>query len=123
MFAKEGPGGEKTEDATAKKLQDVRKEGNVAKSREIPTAATLLALFVCLKLAMGFIGNHLLNAFTSYYQLIPKYASEGLDTKGFSSLLTNVIANLSIIIIPFLVAGFVMALLSNILQFKFQVTG
>lgn len=123
MFAKEGPGGEKTEDATAKKLQDVRKEGNVAKSREIPTAATLLALFVCLKLAMGFIGNHLLNAFTSYYQLIPKYASEGLDTKGFSSLLTNVIANLSIIIIPFLVAGFVVALLSNILQFKFQVTG
>ena len=32
MFAKEGPGGEKTEDATSKKLEDVRKEGNVAKS-------------------------------------------------------------------------------------------
>lgn len=30
MFAKEGPGGEKTEDATSKKLEDVRKEGNVA---------------------------------------------------------------------------------------------
>ena len=27
FFAKEGPGGEKTEDATPKKLQDARKEG------------------------------------------------------------------------------------------------
>ena len=27
FFAKEGPGGEKTEDPTAKKLEDARKEG------------------------------------------------------------------------------------------------
>ena len=35
FFAKEGPGGEKTEDPTAKKLEDARKEGQVAKSKEI----------------------------------------------------------------------------------------
>ena len=29
-FAKEGPGGEKTEPATAKKLKDAREEGKVA---------------------------------------------------------------------------------------------
>ena len=56
MFAKEGPGGEKTEDATSKKLTDVRNEGNVAKSREIVTAASLLALFLSLKYTMGFQG-------------------------------------------------------------------
>ena len=33
-FAKEGPGGEKTEPATAKKLKDAREEGKVAKSKE-----------------------------------------------------------------------------------------
>ena len=59
MFAKEGPGGEKTEDATSKKLEDVRKEGNVAKSAEVSTAATLLALYVCLKFTIGFVGNRL----------------------------------------------------------------
>lgn len=123
MFAKEGPGGEKTEDATAKKLEDVRKEGNVAKSREIPTAATLLALFVCLKFAMGFIGNHLLDTFSVYYELIPQYASEGMDNRAFSALLTNVIMKLSIVILPFLAAGFIVALFSNTLQFKFKVTG
>ena len=30
FFAKEGEGGEKTEDATPKKLEDARKEGQVA---------------------------------------------------------------------------------------------
>ena len=57
MFAKEGEGGEKTEEATPKKLEDVRKEGNVAKSREVVTAATLIALYLCLRFGMGFVGN------------------------------------------------------------------
>ena len=35
FFAKEGPGGEKTEKPTAKKLEDARKEGQVVKSREV----------------------------------------------------------------------------------------
>ena len=35
FFAKDGPGGEKTEPATSKKLNDVRKEGQVAKSKDI----------------------------------------------------------------------------------------
>ena len=122
MFAKEGPGGEKTEDATAKKLKDVRNEGNVAKSREIPTAATLLALLVCLKYAMGFIGKHLIGSFSTFYTLIPRYVKEGVNLKGFSSLLTNTLFKLTIIILPFLLLGFVVAILSNTLQFKFQIT-
>ena len=32
FFAKDGPGGEKTEDATSKKLSDARKDGKVAKN-------------------------------------------------------------------------------------------
>lgn len=42
FFAKEGEGGEKTEDATPKKLEDARKEGQVAKSQDIGVAAILL---------------------------------------------------------------------------------
>ena len=38
FFAKEGEGGEKTEDATPKKLEDARKEGQVAKSQDIAVA-------------------------------------------------------------------------------------
>ena len=34
-FAKDGEGGEKTEEPTAKKLTDARNDGKVAKSREL----------------------------------------------------------------------------------------
>ncbi|MEI3211096.1 MAG: EscU/YscU/HrcU family type III secretion system export apparatus switch protein [Lachnospiraceae bacterium] len=40
FFAKDGPGGEKTGKPTAKKLEDARKEGQVAKSKEISNAFT-----------------------------------------------------------------------------------
>lgn len=123
MFADEGAGGEKTEDATTKKLEDVRKEGNVAKSREIPTAATFLALFVCLKFAMGYVGNSLLKTFSEYYGLFNRYTENGLDTAAFRYLLTAGILDLLKVCAPFFILGFVVAFLSDALQFKFQVTG
>ena len=43
FFAAEGQGGEKTEPATEKKLTDARKEGQVAKSREVANGLGLLA--------------------------------------------------------------------------------
>jgi len=122
MFAKEGPGGEKTEDATAKKLEDVRKEGNVAKSREIPTAATLLVLFVCFKFALGFVGNHLIQMFDLFYEMIPRITKDGMDVAEMSGLLFKGIIQVSIVISPFLLLGFVVTFLSNSLQFKFQIT-
>ena len=48
-FAKDGEGGEKTEEPTAKKLEDARKKGQVAKSKELPSAIMLLGLFLTLK--------------------------------------------------------------------------
>ena len=46
FFAKDGPGGEKTEEPTSKKLSDARKEGQVAKSKEITNAFELLSFFL-----------------------------------------------------------------------------
>ena len=60
-FAKDGEGGEKTEPATAKKLQDARKEGKVAKSRELNSAFDLLVLFLCLKIFVSFVGEKFLD--------------------------------------------------------------
>lgn len=122
LFAKEGPGGEKTEEATSKKLADVREEGNVAKSREISTAATFLALFLCLKFMIGYIGDQLTNVFTIFYQLIPRYVDSDMNNANFSHLLLEGILSLGKIIIPFLLIGFVVVFLSESLQFKFKVT-
>ena len=60
FFAQEGPGGEKTEEPTTKKLEDARKEGQVSKSQELTTAFGLMGLFLSLKVFTGFLGNLLL---------------------------------------------------------------
>lgn len=122
MFAKEGPGGEKTEDATSKKLKDVRNEGNVAKSQEISTAATLIALFICLRFAIKFIGNRLLHNFDEFYTLIPRYIEGGIDVAGCSYLLFKGLMSVGITILPFLLLGFIVAFYSNSLQFQFKIT-
>ena len=71
FFAKEGPGGEKTEQATPKKLDDARKEGQVAKSKEIGNAVTLFALFISLKVFAGSVGIKFIETFTYVYNQIP----------------------------------------------------
>ncbi len=50
-MAKDGPGGEKTEQATEKKLREARDDGQIAKSPELMTAAFLLATTLTLTLA------------------------------------------------------------------------
>lgn len=122
MFAKDGEGGEKTEDATAKKLEDVRKEGNVAKSREIVTAATLLALYLCLRFLIGFVGRHLLDSFQEFYVLIPRLVDEGFTESNFYQLLIHFVSSFGICVFPFLLTGLVISVLSNYLQFDFRVT-
>ena len=49
LFAKDGEGGEKTEEPTTKKLSDARKNGQVAKSTDLTTAFCLLVFFYHLK--------------------------------------------------------------------------
>lgn len=63
FFAKDGPGGEKTEEPTSKKLTDARKEGQVAKSREAVNAVMLLALFLLMKLWIGRLGVSFISFF------------------------------------------------------------
>ena len=53
FFAKDGPGGEKTEQPTSKKLEDARKKGQVAKSMEINSAVILLVSLVFLRFFMS----------------------------------------------------------------------
>lgn len=64
FFAKDGPGGEKTEPATQKKLTDARKEGQVAKSKELGLGVSLLTLFLVLRFSIGWMGEKFLECFS-----------------------------------------------------------
>jgi flagellar biosynthetic protein FlhB len=124
-FAKEGPGGEKTEDPTAKKLEDARKEGQVAKSKEISNAAGLITLFLILKLGLGFFGESFLGVFSSTYEKIPemiKMTNGFVPVQNFYSLIGNMMLKILITMAPFLLIGFFVAFLSDYIQVKWKIT-
>ena len=60
---------DKTEEPTAKKIEDTRKEGQVAKSTEISNAFALLFTFLTMKIMMSFISGRLLGSFHTFWRL------------------------------------------------------
>ncbi len=82
FFAKDGPGGEKTEQPTAKKLTDARNEGNVAKSKDLVSAVSLIVSFVLLKFLVGNIGTGLMNVYGFVYKTIATLSVTYADECG-----------------------------------------
>lgn len=124
-FAKDGEGGEKTEPATAKKLQDARENGQVAKSQELNHAIGLISLFLMLKMFISFVGEHLLNSFPMIYNKIPDIINEsigGLSVFVIQRVINNVMITILQILSPFFVIGFSLSVLINILQVKWKIT-
>ena len=125
FFAKEGPGGEKTEPATQKKLDDARKEGQVAKSREIANGMGLLALFLVLKIWTGNMGISFLETFNTIYNKIPQVAKLLGGTspeREMMALLRHGAIQLVLIILPILLVGFLVAFVCDFAQVKWKPT-
>lgn len=125
FFAKEGMGGEKTEPATAKKLKDARKEGQVAKSREIANGVGLLALFLVLKLYVGTMGSRMLGLFPAFYDRMTQMVTfwdgqmPGVDSGiVFRLMMTQVLS----IVAPLMLIGFVLAFICDLVQVKWKPT-
>ena len=57
---------EKTEEATAKKIEDARNKGNVPKSQDMSGFVTLLVGCVALMAWMGFMGDRVMNLYLYY---------------------------------------------------------
>ena len=61
---------EKTEEATPKKIEDARKEGNVPKSQDTSGVVTLFVAILAVLLLFPFIAEHMLNLFKYYFSLV-----------------------------------------------------
>lgn len=127
FFAKDGPGGEKTEEPTAKKLEDARKEGQVAKSKELVSGVTMLLSFTILRLSLSFLNSGFQDTFHGIYNHIPEVGQTASGGVGLSAFIRNMfifsIQKMLMIMAPFLIVGFIVTLIMNIVQFKFKVTG
>ncbi|MBO6015149.1 MAG: flagellar biosynthesis protein FlhB [Lachnospiraceae bacterium] len=125
FFAKEGPGGEKTEEPTAKKLDDARKEGQVAKSKEVATALILIALFLTLRFTAEFLHTGFLTAFDKAYDRIPelvKLPMGMIASKDIGLLMRDGMISILILIAPFLVIGYAVAFLADYMQVTWKIT-
>ena len=114
FFAPDGEGGEKTEDPTSKKLSDARKEGKVAKSKEIVNGVSFLS----------FAGIRIVEIFRWIYALFPDIVNMkgGLTVQAFIGIFRSVLGKTLIILLPFLLIGFSADFVTNLVQVGWKPT-
>ncbi len=125
FFAEDANGAEKTEEPTAKKLGDARKEGQVAKSQEVATAFSLLGLFILIRLVYGFMGEIFCNTFETIYNDIPNVTRTydgNIPIAYISSMVIHGMMTLLLLCAPFFVVGFIVAFVCDIVQVGFKPT-
>ncbi len=112
-------GGEKTEDATSKKLQKAREEGQVAKSMEVPSVFVLLAVVLTLYVFAFFVYQNLLRVMWAgfTFKSVPL-----LNATEFVHLLFQYTERFFIILAPVLITVSIAAIASNLFQVGFQIS-
>lgn len=114
--------GDKTEEPTAKKIEDSRKEGQVAKSKELTSAFSLLALFLCLKFFIGFLGSRFIELFDTFWGEMGIYAKSEFSTVTVWQICLEAIVSMLLICAPFMLVALLVAFLTQRMQIKWMVT-
>ena len=125
FFASDGPGGEKTEPATEKKKNDARDEGQVAKSKEIENAFSLLMAFLVLRFYAVNIAERLKGMFNLVYDDIPEYLknyNSRVNVKDLTGLFSEVLLEILLILLPVLLIAFVVSFVCDVAQVKWHPT-
>ena len=100
-------------DATPRKLEQARKEGQVVKSKDFSTAVSLLVLFSVIFGLAPFIWKEIVQVFTLLYEQIPNAT---LDKIGYSYILLVSVKGAVLIIGPILAIAWLVAVLADFVQ-------
>lgn len=100
-------------DATPRKLEQARKEGQVVKSKDFSTAISLLVLFSVIFGLAPFIWNQIVQLYTLLYEQIP---NAHVSTIGSAYVATITIKCAVLIIGPILFIAWFMAILADFIQ-------
>ena len=111
---------EKTETATPKKREEVRKKGEVAKSRELPSVAVLFAGLITLGIFGSYMYTHIQIIMKGAFSLL---TLNDLSVSDFMVFAQKMITSFFMVICPLFVAIFITAILSNIMQVGFMLSG
>lgn len=100
-------------EATPRKLDQARKEGQVVKSKDFSTAISLLVLFATINALSPFIWHQITQLFVLFYEQI---SNQHLETIGLSYILTMAIIPTVLIIGPILFVAWFVAIMADFLQ-------
>ena len=121
----DGEGGEKTEPATQKKLNDARNDGKVAKSKDMCDAVGLFVLFLVVKIFISFLGENMVGVYTYVFSRLDDFVNmneKGLETPVAAGFLSDILVKIIIMVIPFFIFGFIIAFLVSIIQVGWNVS-
>lgn len=100
-------------DATPRKLEQARKEGQVVKSKDFSTAISMLILFVAIYALSPFIWTQVAKLFVLCYEQIP---NQHLSDIGLPYIFTITIASTVLIIAPILFLAWLVAIMADFIQ-------
>lgn len=107
----EGSDQEKTEEATPQKMQKAREKGQVPRSKDLGTAAVLIASAVGMYIFGSDISAALFNIMKRFFTL---KRNEAFDTSQFGLMLAEVMTSLAWPMIGFIVSLFIASFIGNI---------
>ncbi|ETP72165.1 flagellar biosynthetic protein FlhB [Lachnospiraceae bacterium JC7] len=109
-------GADKTEEPTAHKLSEARKEGNVCQSKDIATVVMLLGVFVMVRIMIPTIYNYIISFLRFVLDCI--YHSEHDPVNG--ALFYRFMIYALICTMPILLVAMILAILSHGVQTRFN---
>lgn len=110
---------DKTEEATPKKKSDARKKGQVARSKEVNLAFTLLASTLLLLTLSAYAGNSLEDTVGTF---LNDYLLMNLDYNNIKSLIFVVLWRIFIVLLPLVLPIMILGILGNFVQVGFIFT-
>jgi flagellar biosynthetic protein FliR/FlhB len=115
VFASE----DKTEDATPKKKSDARKKGQVARSKEVTLAFTMLASTLVILLLGTYAGTNLKSTLTMF---LSNYMLTEINYSDIKSLAFIVIWRIGMIVLPIIAPIMILGVVGNFVQVGFMFT-
>ena len=112
IFASE----DKTEEPTQKKLDDAKKKGQIAKSKDVSIALTLIAITLSLTMFGGFISSNIMAYLKNY---LGHYLNYNITYNNLFSLNLNITLRAFLFILPIAVPVMVIGVASNFIQSGF----
>ena len=106
-MAEKNDGGDKTEKPTPKKLEDARKKGDVAKSKDLTSVAVLFVWLIVLMFGAGYAGREIIQMFDDGFLVIASRETsfvESATALGYQALMA-LVGITAVAMIPAAVSG------------------